>query len=159
MKRLVLIRHGKSDWSDGSVRDFDRPLSERGMGDAPRMARYLSELGIFPDLMVTSPARRCRETASAMAEVFAYPLDLLEENPSLYLGCPVALEDAVDFTPPKVHTLFLFAHNPGISRYASAVTGADLELPTCGTVICEGKGRWAGISVTRWDVLTPKKLP
>ncbi len=159
MKRLVLVRHGKSDWGDMTLQDIDRPLNGRGRKDAPRMARYLSERHIVPDLMISSPALRARETARAMADVFAYPEERLETAKSLYPGCPVTLEGAVDFTPEEVETLFVVAHNPGISHYASALTGSPLDLPTCGAVICEGEGGWTGFSVIRWEILMPKSLP
>ena len=42
MKTIYLIRHAKSDWSDTTLRDFDRPLNKRGLHDAPFMAEKLS---------------------------------------------------------------------------------------------------------------------
>ena len=155
MKRLVLIRHAKSDWGEPSLRDFDRPLNRRGKKDAPRMAGVLKERGIYPDLMITSPARRALSTATAMAEVFTYPETDMESNPVLYLGSPADLGSAVDFTPSDVDTLFLFAHNPGISRYASFLTGMSLDMPTCCAVILEGEGEWTDFRVLRWEKLRP----
>ena len=58
MKRLILIRHAKSSWSDYSIDDFDRSLNKRGERDAPFMAQKLAEKGIKPDLIVSSPAKR-----------------------------------------------------------------------------------------------------
>lgn len=34
-KRLILIRHAKSSWDHPGLRDFERPLNERGLRDAP----------------------------------------------------------------------------------------------------------------------------
>ncbi|WP_268812262.1 SixA phosphatase family protein [Arcobacter defluvii] len=41
MKKLVLIRHAKSDWSNPFLEDFDRALNKRGLKDAPFMAKIL----------------------------------------------------------------------------------------------------------------------
>lgn len=69
IKHLTLIRHAKSSWGDASLRDFDRPLNERGLGDAPRIGAYLKQRG-FPaaDEIVSSPALRAKTTAE-----FIYP--------------------------------------------------------------------------------------
>ncbi|MDC7223900.1 MAG: histidine phosphatase family protein [Spirochaetales bacterium] len=155
MKRLVIVRHAKSDWGEAGQRDYDRPLNSRGEKDAPQIARVLAEKGLVPDLMVTSPARRALSTAQAMAEIFSYPPERLEKNPALYLGSPSDLSDAVDFTPAPVKTLYLFAHNPGISHFASELTGVRLDLSPCCAVICEGEGEWTDFRVNRWDMVRP----
>jgi len=40
-RTLVLIRHAKSSWDDPNMRDFDRPINERGQHDAPDMGHDL----------------------------------------------------------------------------------------------------------------------
>jgi len=62
--RIVLIRHGEA--AAGWGEDFDPGLSERGRGQAREMAASLEPLG--PLCIVTSPLRRCRETAEPLAE-------------------------------------------------------------------------------------------
>ena len=58
MKTLLIIRHAKSSWDIASLNDFDRSLNERGKKDAPRMAKRLKEKDIYPDVMISSPAKR-----------------------------------------------------------------------------------------------------
>ena len=67
MKKLFLIRHGKSSWSNPDLQDFDRPLNKRGIRDAPFMAKMLVGKGVKPDLIVTSPANRAISTAKQFA--------------------------------------------------------------------------------------------
>ena len=43
MKRLMLIRHAKSSWANPGLTDMERPLNNRGLRDAPAMAKYLRE--------------------------------------------------------------------------------------------------------------------
>ena len=59
-RRLVLLRHAKSEWPD--VADHERPLAKRGRRDAPVVGRWLAESGYAPDAVVCSTARRARET-------------------------------------------------------------------------------------------------
>jgi phosphohistidine phosphatase len=59
-RRLILLRHAKSDWPD--VPDRDRPLAKRGRRDAPKIGRWLREHGYLPDTVICSDARRTRQT-------------------------------------------------------------------------------------------------
>ena len=42
MKKLILVRHAKSDWPEDTD-DFNRPLADRGLEDAMNMAKFLKE--------------------------------------------------------------------------------------------------------------------
>src|SRR6185295_4076298 len=65
MKTLLLLRHAKSDWGDSSLRDFDRPLADRGERDAPRIGKALRKSGVTPDVIIASPAARAKATVQA----------------------------------------------------------------------------------------------
>ena len=56
MKKLILVRHAKSDWPENTD-DFDRPLSEKGEKNAEKMAKFLKENKIEIDKFYSSPAR------------------------------------------------------------------------------------------------------
>ena len=56
-RRLLIMRHAKSDWGTPGEPDFDRPLAKRGQRDAPRMGEWLRAQGLVPDLVLASPAR------------------------------------------------------------------------------------------------------
>ena len=70
MKTLVLVRHAKSSWSNSQQSDFERPLNDRGFNDAPLMARVVDSLGVKPDFILTSAAKRALTTANFFAEHF-----------------------------------------------------------------------------------------
>ena len=61
-RRLLLLRHAKSDWGDPDLADIDRPLAPRGRRAAAVVGAYLREHALVPDLVVTSPSARTRET-------------------------------------------------------------------------------------------------
>src|SRR4051812_48774268 len=84
-KRLSLIRHANAE-QDLDVRDFERPLSRKGRGEAEEMAKRFHERGHVPDLILTSAAVRTRETAETFARVLGVPARLLQAEDSLYLA-------------------------------------------------------------------------
>jgi len=67
MPELLVMRHGKSDWSTG-LPDFDRPLSRRGDKNAPAMAEWLVDVDLVPDAILTSAAARALATATHVAQ-------------------------------------------------------------------------------------------
>ncbi len=158
MKTLVLVRHAKSDWSTPALSDFDRPLNKRGLKDAPRMARELKDLGLLPDLILTSPANRALTTASIMSEVFAFDPERIDQIPSLYLGSPEDLEIAVTKRIGQSETLYLYAHNPGISIFASLLAERDIAMPTCCAVILTLRENKDSLDVRDLRIIRPGDL-
>ena len=137
-RRLVLVRHAKSDWSTAGQADYDRPLNERGKRDAPVMGQRLKEKGVIPDLIIASPAKRAAATARLIADAVGYDKNKIAWVESLY-HCPPHVFEEVLLTqdiPDDVKTVFIFAHNPGITLFANETTeGLDIDnIPTCGIV-------------------------
>ncbi len=158
MKTLVLIRHAKSDWTSHGLPDFDRPLNKRGRTDAPLMADQLKQLGIVPQKILTSPANRARTTAYLMAEQFGMPGQEIVEVPSLYLGEPSDLDRAVK-SSLDTETLFLYAHNPGISYYATLLAQQEIPMPTCcAAIFTISEGHESDFRATLKMVLRPRDI-
>jgi phosphohistidine phosphatase len=133
MKSLLLVRHAKSSWENFSLPDFDRPLNERGKHDAPMMARRLQEMGIQPDALVSSPAKRARKTAQAFADVLDIPKKNLILQDELYMASPESFHQVVSRLNDDCNVVALFSHNPGISDYANQLDAVTIdEMPTCG---------------------------
>jgi phosphohistidine phosphatase len=65
---LLLMRHAKSDQDSKAYNDFDRPLNQRGLRDARKMGVWLKEQNIIPDLVVSSPALRAKQTVLLVCE-------------------------------------------------------------------------------------------
>ncbi|MBK6580418.1 MAG: histidine phosphatase family protein [Sandaracinaceae bacterium] len=66
MRRLLLTRHAKSDWSTEAPDDHARPLNKRGRRDAPRVGALVQSLGWRPELVLCSSAQRALETLSGL---------------------------------------------------------------------------------------------
>ena len=142
MKRLFLIRHGKSSWSNFELDDFDRPLNKRGKNDGPEMAARLAEAGIRPDLIVASPAERTKKTAIYMANGTGYDREEIRFYNELYLGSLSYHLQLIDELFHKVDILFLVGHNNTITELGEYLTGKNLgNVPTCGIVAVEYSGQ------------------
>jgi phosphohistidine phosphatase len=118
-RTLLVFRHGKSDWPEG-VPDAKRPLGTRGRRDAPAAGAWLVSAGLRPDLVISSPAVRARETW----ELAATALD--EAPPVSYdkrvYAAPVPrLLEVLRDTPDDVQTLVLVGHNPGLQELVDAL--------------------------------------
>ena len=133
MKELLLVRHAKSDWSDSSLGDFDRPLNERGKRDAPVMAHRLLDKKIKIDAFISSPAKRAKRTATIFAEAFKVEKDDIIFKERLYGAAEEIFYDTVKNAPKKANTIAIFSHNPGITDFANELTGTHIDnIPTSG---------------------------
>ena len=83
-KKLILIRHAKSDWENPNIRDFDRPLNGRGNVNAPEMAQRMISQKIYPELIVSSPALRALTTAKYFAKEWKIDFELIQTDKNIY---------------------------------------------------------------------------
>ena len=138
MKRLFLIRHAKSSWGDQDLDDFKRPLNKRGKKNGPEMAERLAHLSVVPDLIVASPAKRAKKTATYMANGTGYPVSSIAYHEGLYLGSMTYHLDLLEKSFEKAGTVFLVGHNYTITELAEYLTGTRISnVPTCGVVAIE----------------------
>ena len=114
MRKVILLRHGKSSWDDPSLDDHDRPLNERGKTAAPLIGRWLAERGHVPDTVLCSSSERTRETVRRMREVLpGLPEPLVERE--LYHASPERMRDRLALLPEACRTVMLAGHNPGLA--------------------------------------------
>ncbi|MCL6259342.1 histidine phosphatase family protein [Aquiflexum sp. TKW24L] len=132
MKKLVIIRHAKSSWDDPFLNDHDRPLAERGLKDAPKMAKRLKKENIFPDAILSSDAERAKATAIIMAKEIDFSPKKIEFTKELYHGSVSQILSEIKKTDESIKTLFLFGHNPGLNDLIWKLGGEIDNLPTSG---------------------------
>lgn len=133
MKTLYLVRHAKSSWKDSSLRDKDRPLNKRGKRDAPIMADYLANTIECPQVFISSPSRRTKDTAASFLQAFGkLATDLLIEE-ELFHGDEEDIEEVIQSIDENINSAMIFIHNPGITEYTNKLTGARIiNVSTCG---------------------------
>jgi phosphohistidine phosphatase len=169
-RRLILLRHAKSDWPD--VPDRDRPLAKRGRRDAPRIGRWLHEHGYQPDVVVVSDAARTRQTWDLVApELGESPAVHFE--PRAYAASALTLLYLAQELPARYRTALLIGHNPGLSELATSLAGppestmaagppgsdratgpavkdngprAAISLPTAAVAVFEFTGDWPSLT-------------
>jgi phosphohistidine phosphatase len=161
MKTLLLLRHAKSSWDDTKLHDFDRPLSDRGRRAAPRMGKAFAERGLIPDLIVSSPAVRAKQTVEAF--ITGAGLDApLKFDGSIYDASSAELMRLIRELTDSRKTVLLVGHNPGFEETLARLTGAYERMPTAALACIE-------LLVDRWEdvedssgrlawFLTPKLL-
>ncbi|MCX2584220.1 SixA phosphatase family protein [Pedobacter sp. MR22-3] len=152
-KQLLLVRHGKSDWGNLDLKDFDRPLNKRGKENAPEMAERLLKRGFKFDLMVSSPAKRAKSTAKFFAE--AYQFDQIQFEASIYEANTQALLKVINSLDDDANTVIMFGHNPGFTDLANALSDADIyNIPTAGMVLISFPfDSWAMVSKGTGDLV------
>jgi phosphohistidine phosphatase len=115
-RRLVLLRHAKSDWPAG-VPDSERPLGKRGREEAPQVGRWLAAAGLRPDVALVSPAARTRETWRLVsAQLGADTATRVEDD--LYSAGLLGSLNLVRRLDDDVATVLVVGHNPTTENLA-----------------------------------------
>ncbi len=155
MKRLYLIRHAKSSWSNLKISDFDRPLNQRGKKEAPLMAQRLAQRGVCPDALISSPAKRARKTAEIVARSVKYPVKRIHFIDLVYTSETSDLLRVLQKTDNLIETAFLVGHNYAITDLAVMLTGEYIsKIPTSGVVAMDlAIETWAEAGAGRGTVL------
>ena len=112
--------------------DYERPLNQRGMENAPLMGRVLKDMGKTFDLIVSSPAQRAATTAALLAGELGYPKDNIVFEKKLYDADLNMLLQVVQNLPADKMHVALVAHNPGMTEFCNFLSSAGISnLPTC----------------------------
>jgi phosphohistidine phosphatase len=154
-KQLFLIRHGKSDWANPSLRDFDRPLNNRGKINAPEMAQRMVSQSLYPDLILSSPALRALTTAKYFAKEWDVAEAAIETDKNIYEAGLKDLLKIVNNLDDLYDKIAIFGHNPGFTDFANYLSNGHIyNMPTCSIVILEFPfDKWSLISADIGKVL------
>jgi phosphohistidine phosphatase len=178
MRRLMLLRHAKTEHDAPSGHDHDRRLDDRGRRDAAMIGDWIGHHSPVPDAVLVSTAVRAHQTweiaSEAMQDALREPaqppkVELLDE---LYGAEPAQLLKIIrmaEVNDPK--RLMLIGHNPGMHELALMLTGsgdasakAALEdnLPTAGLAIIDfAINDWSEVAFRRGKLVrftSPKLL-
>jgi phosphohistidine phosphatase len=174
MRRLMLLRHAKTESEAPSGRDQDRRLDDRGRGDAAEIGGWISQHPPFPDRVLVSPAIRAQQTWELAWEAMKrqVPQPLVEIQPELYGADPSQLLEAIrGASVADSRRLMLVGHNPGIHELALALAGGGDDaarkaladnLPTAALAVFDfAVDDWADVAFRRGTLtlfVTPKLL-
>ncbi len=137
MRRLLIVRHGKTEENNWDKSDYDRVLKSKGRKDAHLVAGFLhKKRGIVPDHMISSPAPRALETTEIFAEELDFPPVSIQKELELYDGISTShFLQLIGQTDDSVRTLIVVGHNPAMEAVANNLLPSYLgTLPTCGVI-------------------------
>ena len=146
MKTLYLLRHAKSSWDDRSLKDFDRPLNERGLKAAPRIGAYMRKEKIRPETILSSPALRAKQTTTLVCEA-AGLTSLVNFDERIYEASAPRLFEIVAGFADHLGTAMMVGHNPGFEELLSALTGESQRMSTAALACIE-------LNVEKWSDIT-----
>lgn len=164
MKTIYLLRHAKSDWADPSIKDFDRPLSKRGLSNAPAMGKLLKSKGMIPALVISSTAERTKTTAQLVTSQLGIKAGKLLFEKELYLASAQEIFLLIKDTSPEYDSVMIVAHNPGITELLNRLTGGNnyvANIPTCGVAQLQFEGEWNKLASGKCSLekfLVPKEV-
>ena len=132
--QLLLLRHGKAeDSSPGG--DFTRELKEKGHEQARHAARILAAADLLPDLVLSSPVIRAKQTANTFTSTAGMPGPIFLEWLACGMSPETALAELSHF--PEFERIMIVGHEPDFSRLISHCLGgsADAEVRK-GSITC-----------------------
>ncbi len=130
MKTVYLLRHAKSKQDPSYETDFVRPLAKRGKRNADELGAWLHEHDLGPDLIVSSPANRARQTTEHCVEAGDLMCEVRYDQ-SLYASGEQSYLEAIAGLDDTVGSVMLVGHNPDISIVVEWLSGAYHRMPTC----------------------------
>lgn len=131
MKTLFILRHAKSSWDNADLADFDRPLNSRGLRAATFIGNFIYENKIQPNLILSSPAKRAKQTIVLVKETALLERKLRYEE-KIYEASPLTLLHILSEVEDKNETIMLVGHNPGLEGLIKLLTGEEPTMPTAG---------------------------
>lgn len=163
MKTLLILRHAKSDWGNSQLSDHDRPLSDRGKYDAPRMGAWLEQQEMVPELIISSTAERALTTAEMVAQACDFAGELRPTR-DFYLAGPPEYVEVLNELPDSYERVMVVGHNPGMEELVALLTDQERPFTTANVAVIELPiASWRELSIFTEGRLKhhwrPKDLP
>ena len=134
MKKLIIVRHCKSSWSDMSLSDFDRPLNNRGKNDGDLMSGKLLEKLSLVDLLLSSSSNRTVLTSKFFIDKIN--INKIKYEDELYHADYKTIINKLKKVDKIINKLMVIGHNPGLTYLVNYFSNIRLHnLPTTGIVI------------------------
>ncbi len=154
MKTVFFIRHAKSSWEDSSLSDHDRPLNNRGIRDAPFMAKVLNGKGHIPQQIVCSSANRAQSTALYFAKEFDVKVEDVLIRSKIYEAFPEQVMEVIQDLDDEFSQIFIFGHNPAFTSILNNFTDDYIaNLPTCGIGrVSSNVDRWSDFAFSNGEL-------
>ncbi len=160
MKRLILVRHGKSSW-ENNLPDEKRPLKKRAYNDADVVLKTFKEFQSQDLTLWSSPAVRANTTAKLFKDELQIPDDKFIVKKELYTFDDDHLLSIIKTCPESIETLLVFGHNPAMTSLVNRLGDKPIDnLPTTGLCVIDfDSNNWKDIKTGKTLLqLFPKNL-
>ena len=135
MKKILFIRHAKSNWSTNSLSDHNRTLSKKGEKNALLMAKRLKKNSIFPELFISSSAVRALSTCKIIKDELNNDLDIIIDSRIYHNGAKGILE-SIESIDNHINSIAIFGHNPTMHSIANQISNKPIyKFPTCAAIL------------------------
>jgi phosphohistidine phosphatase len=151
---VVLLRHGKSSWSDSTLADIDRPLAPRGERASRKLAKYMRRKRIQPALVLCSPSLRTRQTLEAVESSLG-ERSAVKVVAELYAASEQELLERLRALPESVGSVMLVGHNPGLHNLALVLASRGSDLPQLEEKFPTGALATLVVHSESWTALAP----
>ena len=165
-KRLSILRHAKSDWEEAGLKDFDRPLNDRGRAAAKTMRKAIEKRGWSFDVILSSPSARTRETLNRLGLA-----DRAQWRDEIYLATRGMLFSLIRALPDEAGSALIVGHNPGLQEIVLDIARPDSrglrrqvgdKFPTAALAVLDlDIDEWSGVAAgcgTIAELLLPREL-
>ncbi len=122
MLNLYIVRHAKAHQNQPGVEDVDRPLEPVGHAEASQVGEYMRQIGLAPQAILGSSARRARETLGLLLPHLDGDVDIHIDS-ALYLASAEQLVARLNRLDVPALRVMLIGHSPGVARLASTLVG------------------------------------
>jgi len=129
------MRHAKSDWNANAGRDFERPLNTRGNRDAKNMGRWLKAGGYIPDMIISSPAVRAKETITRVCHELGINEQRIVWDRRIYEARLEELLEVINTHADGARCMLMVGHNPGLDMLVSYLARDELPLSASGKLM------------------------
>lgn len=165
MKLVYFIRHAKSSWENPELPDHRRDLLDVGIKRTRKIAKWMINKKIVPDLIISSPANRAFRTAGIIAQFYDYPENKIVTVPTLYHGSSQHIMDTLYALPDTLKQVMIVAHNPVLTELVNSFLERDkkiFNLPTSSVAAVRfDTDQWEQIELANNHVnfvITPKNI-
>ena len=166
MHVLYVYRHAKASRDDPTLEDHARPLTDRGAADAEHMAKNAKQLGIKPQLIWCSTAKRARQTLDPMLPELKKAT--VEHVDWLYDAGPDEIIRELCDVDDSVDSVMVVGHNPTFQELAvELAAGGDRlaalreKMATGSIAVIELPDSWAKVKPQSGQLaayIEPKQL-
>lgn len=132
-RTLFIMRHAQAEEINSHLHDKDRELTSKGQQEALQMGTELIKLGVKPDYIYTSIAKRTQQTASLISDVLKLPTENIMVEEELYNSSIRTYLGFINQLDSSLRSVILIGHNPAVSYLAEYLSGAEIgSMPTAG---------------------------